>query len=311
MKQILYMNPVLRDMIWGGKELARFGYSLPSEHVGECWGIAAHPHGCCTVRGGRYDGRRLDELWRDEPALFGREEGDASDFPLLIKLIDAHEDLSIQVHPDDAYADAHENGARGKTECWYVLDAVEGASIIIGHNAATPGELREMIEGNRFGDLIREIPVKKGDFFQIEPGTVHAIKKGTLLLETQENSDVTYRLYDYDRLQNGVRRKLHRKECLDVIRVPFAPSRIEPETARVEDAVITRFVKCRFYTVYHIDVNGGASIPLSGMFHTVSVLEGQGYLDGSLVQKGDHLILAAGYGTVRAVGCFKAVVTRV
>ena len=310
MKQLLYLEPVLRDMIWGGTGLAEFGYTLTSGRVGECWGVSAHKNGCCTVRGGRYDGRRLDELWREEPALFG-DHADNAEFPLLVKIIDAQDDLSIQVHPDDAYANVHENGAMGKTECWYVLKAEEGASIIIGHNAKTPEELRAMITDGRFSDLIREIPVKAGDFFQIEPGTVHAIKRGTMLFETQESSDVTYRLYDYDRLQNGVKRPLHIDQSLAVIKVPFEPMHIEPEVRNAEDAVITKYVDCRFYTVYKVEVNGAATIPLSGMFHTASIIEGEGYLDGSLVKKGDHLILSAGYGETRAVGRFTAIVTRV
>ena len=311
MKQILYLTPVLREMLWGGRRLAEFGYDLPQGNIGECWGVSAHEKGDCTVRGGRYDGKKLSELWHEEPELFGGGPAVYGDFPLLIKIIDAQDDLSIQVHPDDAYAKEHENGACGKTECWYVLDAAPGAGIVIGHNAKTAEELRAMVTEGRFRELIREIPVKKGDFFQIEPGTVHAIKKGTLLLETQESSDVTYRLYDYDRLQNGVKRPLHIDKSLDVIRVPFEEKRIPTVTRNVDDAEITRYVDCSFYTVYRVAVNGAATIPLSGMFHTLSVIEGSGYLDGSLVKKGDHMLLSAGYGSVRAVGNFTAIVTRV
>lgn len=297
-------------MIWGGTKLADFGYVLPSDRTGECWGISAHEKGDCTVRGGRFDGQKLSELWKTRPELFGNPGAD-EDFPLLIKIIDAQDDLSIQVHPDDAYAAEHENGACGKTECWYVLDAAEGAAIVIGHNAKTPEELRSMIAEGRFRELIREIPVKAGDFFQIEPGTVHAIKKGTLLLETQESSDVTYRLYDYDRLQNGVKRPLHIARSLDVIRVPFEEKPIEPTVRNFPEAVLTRYVDCRFYTVYKLDVDGTAEIPLSGMFHTMSVIEGEGFLDGNRIAKGDHMILAAGYGEMHVTGRFAAIVTRV
>ena len=179
MKQILYLQPVLRERLWGGTRLAEFRYQLPSDHVGECWGVSAYPDSCCVVRNGIYAGRRLDDLWREEPALFGRTDT-TQDFPLLIKIIDAHDDLSIQVHPDDEYARIHENGACGKTECWYVLDAEPGATIVIGHHAKDKEELSQMIHDGRFRDLIREVPVKAGDFFQIEPGTVHAIKAGTM-----------------------------------------------------------------------------------------------------------------------------------
>ena len=310
MRKILFLQPQLQERLWGGNRLAEYGYKLSSDHVGECWGVSAYPDSCATVRGGVYDGRRLDDLWREEPDLFGGAPA-KEDFPLLIKIIDAHDDLSIQVHPDDAYAREHENGACGKTECWYVLDAEPGATIVIGHHAKTKEELAQMIADGRFRELIREVPVKKGDFFQIEPGTVHAIKAGTVVLETQESSDVTYRLYDYDRLQNGKKRPLHIKQSLDVIKTPFEPKAIEPVVKTKPGYVLTKYVDCRFYTVYKLEVDGTATVPLSGMFHTMSVIEGEGYLDGSRVEKGDHLILAAEYGDMKAVGRFTAIVTRV
>ena len=311
MKQILYLQPVLRERLWGGTRLGEFRYQLPSDRVGECWGVSAYPDSCCVVRNGIYAGRRLDDLWREEPELFGRTGGEPQDFPLLIKIIDAHDDLSIQVHPDDEYARIHENGACGKTECWYVLDAEPGATIVIGHHAQTKEELAQMITEGRFRELIREIPVKAGDFFQIEPGTVHAIKAGTMILETQESSDVTYRLYDYDRLQNGQKRPLHIKQSIDVIRTPFEPKEIRPVTCSMPAAKLTKYFDCRFYTVYKLEVDGSADVPLSGMFHTMSVIEGEGYLDGSRVEKGDHLVLAADYGSMHAVGRFTAIVARV
>lgn len=132
------------------------------------------------------------------PEVFGNVDSDR--FPLLIKIIDAKDDLSIQVHPDDDYAKVHENGSLGKTECWYILDCKENATIVIGHNAWTKRGIKPMIHEGKWSEFIREIPIKKGDFLQIDPGTVHAIKGGTLILETQQNSDITYRVYDYGRL---------------------------------------------------------------------------------------------------------------
>ena len=132
--------------------------------------------------------------------MFGNEDGKyGKEFPLLIKIIDAKSDLSIQVHPDNAYAKEHENGSLGKTECWYILDSEPGTQIVIGHHAKDKEELMQMVEEKRWKDLIREVPVKKGDFYQIDPGCVHAIKGGTVILETQQSSDITYRVYDYDR----------------------------------------------------------------------------------------------------------------
>ena len=143
MRPILFLKPVFKEMIWGGSRLKeQFGYEIPGDHTGECWAISAHPNGDCIVKEGPYEGRTLSEMWTSHPELFGSPGLDR--FPLLIKIIDAKDDLSIQVHPDDAYAKEHENGSLGKTECWYILDCKEDARIVIGHNAKTQKELEDM-----------------------------------------------------------------------------------------------------------------------------------------------------------------------
>ena len=199
----ILLKPTLKTLIWGTEQ----------------WGISAHPNGDDEVLNEEYLGKTLSALWKDNPELFGNAEGDR--FPLLTKIIEANTDLSIQVHPVDEYAAKNENGSLGKTECWYIMDAKQGATIVIGHNAVNKTEVKSMIENGQWKDFIREIPVKKGDFFFIEPGTVHAIKGGTTILETQQSSDITYRVYDYDRLQNGKPRQLHVKQSIDVINAPF------------------------------------------------------------------------------------------
>ena len=176
-KEILFLNPVCTHNIWGGTKLReQFGYPIEGDDIGECWGISAHPNGDGTIRNGVYAGMKLSAVWEEHPEVFGNLDYDR--FPLLAKIIDARDDLSIQVHPEDAYAKEHENGSFGKTECWYIMDAPENATLVIGHNAKTREELSDMIRGGRWNDFIREIPVKKGDFIQIDPGTVHAIKGG-------------------------------------------------------------------------------------------------------------------------------------
>ena len=212
-KEILFLNPVFTHNIWGGTKLREeYGYDVEGDDIGECWGVAAHENGNCTVKNGEFAGQTLADLWDSHRELFGGIDGVR--FPLLIKIIDAKDDLSIQVHPDDAYAAEHENGSFGKMECWYILDCKEDSTLVIGHNARTKEELCDMIEGKKWKEFIREIPVKKGDFIQIDPGTVHAIKGGITLLETQQNSDITYRVYDYDRLSNGKPRDLDRKSVV-------------------------------------------------------------------------------------------------
>lgn len=301
-RPILFLNPVFKEMIWGGNQLAeKFGYEIPSDKTGECWAVSAHPNGDCTVREGEYAGRKLSELFKEEPELFGNLPLDR--FPLLIKIIDAKADLSIQVHPDDAYAKVHENGSLGKTECWYILDCPEDATLVVGHNAGSREELKEMIDQKRWSELIREVPVKKGDFIQINPGTVHAIKGGLMILETQQNSDITYRVYDYDRLSNGKPRELHVQQSIDVITVP-APS-AEDSVSHAADLpanTMNELIACDYYKVYKLTVTEPVFFEQEHPFLIMSVIEGEGLVNGQMIRKGDHFILPSGFGKVELQG---------
>lgn len=301
-RPILFLNPVFKEMIWGGNQLAeKFGYEIPSDRTGECWAVSAHPNGDCTVREGEYAGRKLSELFKEEPELFGNLPLDR--LPLLIKIIDAKADLSIQVHPDDAYAKVHENGSLGKTECWYILDCPEDATLVVGHNAGSREELKEMIDQKRWSELIREVPVKKGDFIQINPGTVHAIKGGLMILETQQNSDITYRVYDYDRLSNGKPRELHVQQSIDVITVP-APS-AEDSVSHAADLpanTMNELIACDYYKVYKLTVTEPVSFEQEHPFLIMSVIEGEGLVNGQMIRKGAHFILPSGFGKVELQG---------
>ncbi len=312
--EILFLKPVFKSMIWGGHRLAEdFGYVIPSETTGECWAVSAHEHGDCTVADGKYKGRKLSELWKEEPGLFGgNTEGK---FPLLIKIIDAKQDLSIQVHPDDEYAAKNENGSFGKTECWYVLDAVPGATIVIGHNAASKEDMCNMIDEKRWGDFIREIPVKKGDFFQIDPGTLHAIKGGTLILETQQNSDITYRVYDYDRLSNGKPRELHLEKSKAVITCPFTGTSQDSGKPSVLKFAgkgrLCRLVDSKYYSVYNLLVNGNATVSGKWPFLIASIVDGEGMLNGRKVLKGDHFIVPAGLSKISLSGNMQLIISHI
>lgn len=302
--QPLFIKPVFKEMIWGGTALkTSFGYDIPSDRTGECWAISAHKNGDCIVETSeksKYSGKTLSYLWQNNKELWGRS-GDREVFPLLTKIISAENDLSIQVHPDDVYAKKNENSL-GKTECWYVIDAKKDATIVIGHNAKTKEELENYIEKRDFRGLIREIPVKKGDFFYISPGTLHAIKAGVIILETQQNSNITYRLYDYDRLQNGKPRELHLKQCLDVINCPFEETSQERKSVKYPDgSVFETLLNCSFFAVNHINIVKQLELEQNEDFTLLSVLEGSGLLKDKeskeyKIKKGEHLILPYKFG---------------
>ena len=317
--QPLFLRPVFKEMIWGGTALRDlYHYDIPSDKTGECWAISAHKNGDCIVETrekSEYSGKKLSKLWQDNKELWGKS-GKAEVFPLLTKLISAETDRSIQVHPDDNYAKEHEGGSLGKTECWYVADAKEGATIVIGHNAKNKEELHKYMDDKNFRGLIREIPVKKGDFFFIEPGTVHAIKGGTVILETQQNSDITYRLYDYDRLQDGKPRELHIDKCFDVITCPFEEKEPSHRTCKtLEDGSIVRnLVVCDLFEVSYIKVVKQVKLPQETDFTLVSVLEGEGVLisgDGDKydIKKGEHFILPYGFGAYELKGNMELIIS--
>lgn len=300
--EILFLEPVFTHNIWGGTRLRDdFGYEVEGSDVGECWGISAHEKGDCKIAYGRYQGKKLSELWKESPELFGCFPGKR--FPLMVKIIDAKEDLSLQVHPDNDYAKKYEHGALGKTECWYILDCKGNASLIAGHNAASRAELKAMIEEEKWDEFIREIPVKKGSFVQIDPGCVHAIKGGLLLYETEQNSDVTYRVYDYGRLSNGRPRELHIEQSIDVITVPAkAADDSVLETSDMPKNQWNELIVCESYRVWKLVLSGELTFEQTYPFLLMSVVEGSGTLNGVLLKKGMHMILPCGFGSVALAG---------
>ncbi|MFB9326408.1 mannose-6-phosphate isomerase, class I [Paenibacillus aurantiacus] len=305
MNEPIFLQSVFQERIWGGTKLSDlFGYAIPSEHTGECWAISAHPNGQSVVKDGPYQGMALGQLWASHPELFHSE---SPVFPLLIKLLDASDDLSVQVHPDDVYAGEHEQGELGKTECWYIVDAEPGASIIYGHEASSKEELARMIQDGQWDALLTRIPVKPGDFFYVPSGTIHALGRGIVVLETQQSSDTTYRVYDYDRRdKDGNLRELHLEKAIDVSTVPQAYEPIAYETQTREGITITSFVSNAFFTVEKWDVSGRAQLAARERYTLVSVIAGAGSLriQGGeyTLRKGDHLILPAGFGSFELDG---------
>lgn len=309
--QPLFFKPIFKERIWGGEQLKSFGYELPSAQTGECWAFAAHSNGQSIVKNGEFEGLTLGNLWENKRELLGNTEGDR--FPLLTKILDAAQDLSVQVHPDDEYGLKHE-GDLGKTECWYIIDCEEGAEIIYGHTAKTREELTEMIQDGKWDEFLTKVPVKPGDFFFVPSGTIHAIGAGIVILETQQNSDTTYRVYDYDRRDNeGNLRELHIEQSIAVTTVPAVEPKIQPAVKSADDMEITTFVESDYFTVHKWDLKGSAKMNQNKPFQQVSVIEGTGWLvkdsERYEFKKGDHFLLPSGFGDYEVSGNAKMIVS--
>lgn len=293
MGHILKMQPVLKEMIWGGNKLKDvFGYEIPSDHTGEAWAISAHKNGDCTIENTEYAGKTLSWLFENHRELFGGIEGE--EFPLLVKIIDAKNDLSVQVHPNDEYAKINENSL-GKTECWFVLQADEGTKMVMGHHAKTKDEFVKAIEEDDYDHLLNSFEIKEGDFFYIPSGTLHAICSGSLIYEAQQSSDITYRVYDYHRKdKDGNERQLHVQQSIDVTNVPAdIDQNKEFEKIQLTNGTKTTFVTSEFFTVDSYEIAGKNKVENDAPFQLVSVISGEGKLNDIEVKKGDHFVICS------------------
>lgn len=226
-----FLKPAGKDYLWGGRRLNDdYAKNIDMTPLAETWECSTHPDGPSTVSSGEFEGRLLSDVLKEHPEYIGTHPQTVGELPILIKLIDAKQDLSVQVHPDDAYAYEHENGQSGKDEMWYVLDAKKDSRLIYGLNrTVTKEELRAGIADGSITKYMQKVPVHKNDVFYIKAGTIHAIGAGVLLAEVQESSNLTYRLYDYDRTdRNGHKRELHVEKALAVANLNEAEKPVQP-----------------------------------------------------------------------------------
>lgn len=251
---MLSLVPVTKQIIWGGERLSRdFDIGKAGEKIAEAWELTCRNDGDNEIAGGEYGGTLLSSYLAAHPQALGKK-WDGKRFPLLIKLIDAQSDLSIQVHPDDEYAAAHTDDL-GKTEMWYIVDALPGAKIIYGMKKNySRGQIEQAIAEGKLEDMMNYVPVKKGETYFIPSGLVHAICAGCLIAEIQQNSNVTYRVYDYNRRQpDGSLRQLHVAQALDVI------GRFDPEAVKSghKENIIA---ECKYFTVRLFEIGGTAKL---------------------------------------------------
>lgn len=300
---ILKLNPVFKDYLWGGTRLKTdFGFDCDYDKVAEGWMLSCHKDGKNTIDGGEFDGKSLDDVINEAGSIkvVGTRAADFPYFPILIKLIDAKDNLSIQVHPNNEYAQRVE-GEFGKTEIWYVLDAADDAQLIYGFKEKISSEeFAKAIENNTLTDVLNSVKVKKGDLLFIEAGTVHAICKGILVAEIQQNSNTTYRVYDYGRVgADGKPRELHIKKAVDVSVTEPPKYDIKPMGEPVDKGsyIETLLTECDLFTVHHYDVKESATLFTDEKsFNHILVVDGNGELNGRAFKKGDSFFVPANYG---------------
>ncbi len=291
--------PAFKDYLWGGTRLKTdYNKKTELEKVAESWELSAHKDGQSIVASGKDKGMSFGEYIKKNDVL-GKNAKAFDFFPILIKFIDAKDNLSVQVHPDDEYA-LKNNGEYGKTEMWYVMDCDEGASLYFGFNRTlTKEELKKRIEENTLLEVLNRVPVRKGDVFFIKSGTVHAIGKGIMICEIQQNSNTTYRVYDYNRKdKDGNTRPLHIERAIEVADLKPA------ENVKFPGDVLA---SCKYFTVEKHDVSGSFRTAVTqDCFKSVIVLSGCGklkYPSGELeFRKGDSLFVPAGCGEIEITG---------
>ena len=260
MREPIFLRPTGKDYLWGGSRLNdEFVKGIPMEPLAETWECSTHPDGPSYAVGGEFDALSLARILKTHPEFLGTHPDSGDELPILIKFIDANKALSVQVHPTDDYAAVHEQGQRGKTEMWYVLDAAKDAKLVYGLSRDVTAEaLRESIENGTVANCLQTVPIQKNDVFFIEAGTIHAIGAGALIAEIQQSSNLTYRLYDYDRMdKEGRKRPLHVDKALAAANLkPSAEPRQPMRVLRYQPGCARELLcRCKYFEVYRMLVN--------------------------------------------------------
>lgn len=297
----LIFEPILQDRIWGGTKLRTdLGKeNLPSETTGESWELSGVEGNVSVVKNGAYAGKSLNDLLEKYPneVLGGRiHELFGKKFPLLFKFLDAREDLSIQVHPNDELAQERHNSF-GKTEMWYVMQADEGSRIIVGFkHKSSPEEYLEHLKDKNLIEILNEVKAKKGDVFFLETGTIHAIGAGIVIAEIQQTSDITYRIYDWDRTDaEGKSRQLHVEEALDAMNYNTTNTQKQYHTEKNKSNVM---VDCPYFTTNFVPLDGIKGVEKDNDCFTVYICtEGEFIIkaggESYTFKKGDTVLIPA------------------
>ena len=306
MDEVLFLTYGLKERIWGGDYFKKVMKVTESEEpIGELWSCSGHKAFESVILNGTYKGKTLREVFKEHRELFKNSSLD--EFPILIKLIAARDKLSVQVHPSDEYALKNE-GQYGKTEGWLILDKKEDSSLIIGHNAKNKEELENYVKNDDFKGLLKEVKVNIGDFFSIEAGTIHAIGKNIVLLEVQQSSDVTYRFYDYHRVdKNGNERELHIKKACEV--TSFVP--YDYNVKNINSLKTPSLWKNKYFEVDYINVDGSTEISNEEKDYLIlTVAEGEVELEGRTLKYGESAILTSNCQKALLKGKGKVIISK-
>ena len=315
---VLKLSPAFKDYLWGGTRLRDdFQKDCDFDKIAESWELSCHKDGPSTIVNGDDKGLTLEEyIEKHGKAVLGNDCDKFENFPILIKLIDAKDNLSVQVHPDNEYA-LRVEGEYGKTEMWYIVDCDEGAELLYGFKSEiSKDEFAEGIANNTLLEVTNSVPVHKGDVFFIQAGTLHAIGKGILIAEIQQNSNTTYRIYDYGRVgKDGKPRELHVEKAKEV--TTLGPAKTYPETpVEQKDGYTSKLLSsCDYFTTYALDIDSKAVLNADETsFNSILILEGEGKVVGDDTvefKKGDSIFITAGSGEFTVDGKCKAILTKV
>ena len=277
MNKILFLSPYLEPKVWGSSRLASFNIKLPNEPIGEAWIISGYPNKSSTIINGKYAGDKLSDFYKRHRDFFDNCQD--IEYPLLMKVLDCNDDLSIQVHPKLSYANEH--GVPSKNEAWYVLGSPNNAEIIYGHTAKDKTEFSQMVKNSQWNSLLLHRQVKEGDLINVPAGTIHALTKGLLILEIQQSIDLTYRLYDYGR--NNKDRKLHIDESIESSNIPFIKTKVDSQSE----------LHTSFFNIQIINHDGKKRYEFNrAKWIQCFVIQGNGKINGfTKIKRGDSFIM--------------------
>ncbi len=305
---IMKLDAPCKDYLWGGTRLRdEYGKKSDKDKLAESWELSCHKDGQSVIANGEFAGRTLAEYIEiNGKAVLGKNCERFEYFPILIKLIDAKDNLSVQVHPNNDYAMRVE-GEYGKTEMWYIVDCEEGAELLYGFKKEiSREEFAQRIADNTLLEVTNNVPVHKGDVFFIDAGTLHAIGKGILIAEIQQNSNTTYRIYDYGRVgADGKPRELHVEKACEVTQLtpPVRPTKPMGEKIQKEGYSATLLATSEYFNVNKLEIADKAEIiATDDSFISLLCLDGSFNINDIVLKKGESCFIPAGYGKIEISG---------